>query len=137
MLETSGAPSLCFLQRRHATRGRLVCVEGAHRVAACSDCRRAGAGADALPGSEFQLLVVYQQGMAAHELEQVIGALGDMTAEPVTYYPARFSEDKQFGLVGDSCEHEGCHAEVHSTAFVGSCWRFGIAARCSAMFATL
>ena len=54
--------------------------------------------------------------MAAHELEQVRDALHDMTAEPATFYPAWFSKDEQFGLVGDSCKRDGCHAEVHCTA---------------------
>ena len=130
------APAL-FCSTPPSTRGRLVCAEGTQRVAASSGCRRADAGADALPGSEFQLLVVYQQDMAEHELEQVRDALDDMTAEPATFYPAWFSKDEQFGLVGDSCERDGRHAEVHNTAFLGSCWRFVIAAPCSAMVATL
>ena len=91
-----------------------MCAEGTQRVAASSGCRRADAGADALPGSEFQLLVVYQQDMAAHELEQVRDAFHGITAEPATFYPAWFSNDEQFGLVGDSCEQDGCHAEVNS-----------------------
>ena len=61
--------------------------------------------------------------MAAHELEQVRDALHGMTAEPATFYPAWFSKDEQFGLVGDSCERDCRHAEVHCPAFVGPCWR--------------
>ena len=101
-----------------------------------SDCRRADADADALPGSEFQLLVVYQQDMAAHELEQVRDALDGMTAEPATFYPAWFSKDEQFGLVGDSCERNGSHAEVHCTAFGWALLACVIAAR-SAVVAAL
>ena len=108
------APALFCTAPPRSPRPPCVCVEGAQRVAASSGCRRADAGADALPGSEFQLLVVYQQDMAAHELEQVRDALHGMTAEPATFYPAWFSKDEQFGLVGDGCECDGCRAEVHS-----------------------
>ena len=110
--------------RNAATRpAAALCVEGTQRVAASSGYRRADAGADALPGSEFQLLVVYQQGMAAHELEKWRTELEGMTAVPATFYPARFSKDEQFGLVGDSCERDGCHAEVHymTVAMAGPC----------------
>ena len=51
--------------------------------------------------------------MAEHDLENVRDAFHGITAEPATFYPAWFSEDEQFGLVGDSCVRDGCHAEVH------------------------